>query len=147
MVLQLSKKRSEAFLAFAQLGPSRISANVVTGEEECKIFFPEDYDIVEEEIIETTKKPSKKKSKKKPAKEEEEGTDEQAAAAEDGQPEVIVEAVGEVEDNQLKAEVKNDGINEQISVEGADETEGEDKATSPMPEEATSENADTGNAS
>lgn len=136
MVLQLSKKRSEAFLAFAQLGPCRISTNVGTGEEECKIFFPEDYDTVEEEIIETTKKTVKKRGKKKQAKEEEEEAEEQPAVATEGQPEIMPE---EGEGGEAEGEERDEGEGGEGDEEGeatAEEgVDGADKATSPMPME------------
>lgn len=126
MVLQLSKKRSDAFLAFAQLGPSRISNNVATGEEECKVFFPEDYDIPEEEIVdEVKKKPTKKKGKKKAAEEEEAEQAEAAAEAEaapaEGEAAAAEGAEGDAEGGEEAAE-GGEGQGE----EGA---EGVDKAT------------------
>lgn len=134
MVLQLSKKRSEAFLAFAQLGPCRISTNVAVGEEECKTFFPEDYDIVEEEIIEATRKPVRKKSKKKQPKEEEEGAEEQPAAAPEGQPEVIPEeGEGGGAEGEERGEVEGGEGGEGEEEKGEEGVDGADKATSPMP--------------
>lgn len=71
LVVQLSKKKSDAMLAFAQMGPTYISPNEVVGASDCKRFFPEDYDEPEEEIVEIIRKPSiSKKKKKKPVKEE-----------------------------------------------------------------------------
>lgn len=141
MVVQLSKKRSDAFLAFAQLGPSRISTNVATGEEECKIFFPEDYDIEEETIQVVAKKAPKKKGKKKPTREEGEGAVE-GVVAEEEQVEVIPEegevVVGEGEEEEgVEGEGAEGAVEEGAEdVEAADEA---DKATSPMTEEILSE--------
>lgn len=129
MVLQLSKKRSDAFLAFAQIGPTRISPNVATGEEECKIFFPEGYDIPEEEIVEEVKKkPAKKKGKKKPAKEQEEGAEE--AQAEEGQPEAATEEGEKAAEGEAGGEEEGGGEDEGAEGgEGAGEAaEGEERA-------------------
>lgn len=148
MVVQLSKKRSDAFFAFAQLGPSRISTNIATGEEECKIFFPEDYDLVEEETVQlVSKKPIKKKGKKKPAKEQDDGVPEETISGE-GQPEAVVE------EGEGGVEVAGGEGVEEEGAEGGEEEGGEgeeevneaDKATSPMAEEATAEGGEeTGN--
>lgn len=117
MVVQLSQKRSDAYLAFVQLGPSRMSTNPATGEEECKIFFPEGYDVPEEEVVEeeeeVRKKPSRKRGKRSSQQQQ------QPAAAEGEQPEAVPEEGGAEEEA------------------GEGEPEGADKATSPMQEEAT----------
>ncbi|KAF7273098.1 hypothetical protein GWI33_014161 [Rhynchophorus ferrugineus] len=49
MVMQVSKKRSEAILAFASLDPIYMSPNPKEGKMECAKFFPEGYEEVEEE--------------------------------------------------------------------------------------------------
>ncbi|KAJ8942898.1 hypothetical protein NQ314_009873 [Rhamnusium bicolor] len=87
LVMQVSKKRSECILAFAQLGPAYISPNPKEGKRECEIFFPDDYES-EEEVEEE-------------GEGEDEATDEitqTGTQVEDYVPEVVaeVEAEGEV---------------------------------------------------
>ncbi|XP_018319594.1 fibrous sheath CABYR-binding protein [Agrilus planipennis] len=84
LVIQLSKKKSEAVLAFITVNPTRVSNNVVDGEEECKKFFPEGYDEpIEEEVVEE-EKPKKKKKKKAKEGGEEAATAASVAEAEEG---------------------------------------------------------------
>ncbi|KAK5647084.1 hypothetical protein RI129_005548 [Pyrocoelia pectoralis] len=64
LVIQLSKKKSDAWCALAQLNPTYMSHNTVSGEEECKLFFPEGYDIAEDEVVERVVEVKKKKTKK-----------------------------------------------------------------------------------
>ncbi|XP_056646632.1 uncharacterized protein LOC130451559 isoform X6 [Diorhabda sublineata] len=51
LVIQLSKKKSECVLTFAQIGPIYISPNPQEGARECALFFPDDYSesLTEEE--------------------------------------------------------------------------------------------------
>ncbi|CAG9835280.1 unnamed protein product [Diabrotica balteata] len=53
LIIQLSKKKSECVLAFAQIGPSYISPNPQEGAKECQLFFPDDYaeSLTEEEQV------------------------------------------------------------------------------------------------
>lgn len=149
MVIQLSKKRSEAFLAFAQLNPAYMSPNILRGEEECKLFFPEDYDIPEEgeeedevEIVETKKKPGKRRSKKSITSQEETHSVIELAegeAPDESQPldAMAEEGEGATEEGE---KIGEDG-QEEAGGEGAAKPEGEEGAlteevaTSPMTDE------------
>ncbi|XP_050505040.1 thioredoxin domain-containing protein 3 homolog isoform X2 [Diabrotica virgifera virgifera] len=53
LIIQVSKKKSECVLAFAQIGPSYISPNPQEGAKECQLFFPDDYaeSLTEEEQV------------------------------------------------------------------------------------------------
>lgn len=43
LVVQVSMKKSECILAFAQLGPTYMSPNAEEGRRECELFFSDDY--------------------------------------------------------------------------------------------------------
>lgn len=50
MIVQVSKKKSDTLLAFAQCGPTYISSNAEEGEAEAKKFFFKGYDDLEEHV-------------------------------------------------------------------------------------------------
>lgn len=50
--MQVSKKRSECILAFAQMRPLYMSPNPKEGKSECAKFFPEGYDSEDEAEVE-----------------------------------------------------------------------------------------------
>lgn len=126
LVIQLSKKRSEAWCAFSQLGPVFMSHNTVEGAVQCNKFFPEGYeepDEDEDEVVEVKK--SKKGKKGKKPKEPTTPSQEDLLDAEDAS------------DDQLLEEDEPEGEGEGEAEGEGEEEEGEDvdKATSPMPEE------------
>ncbi|KAJ8982019.1 hypothetical protein NQ317_007727 [Molorchus minor] len=63
IVIQLIKENPECLAAFMDLGPSYVSSDAVVGEEECKSFFPPDYNAPAVEVTEVKKK-SRRKGKK-----------------------------------------------------------------------------------
>lgn len=70
LVLKVTKGSAEAVTALKELGPIYISPNMVIGQEECLLFFPDGYtnleegEGVEEEVVEVSKKKKKRKKKK-----------------------------------------------------------------------------------
>lgn len=150
LVLQLSKKRSEAFLAFATLNPMYMSPNIKVGEQECKLFFPEGYDIPEEEIVETKKKAGKRRSKKSITSQQEdaqsvtEQAEGEAPADENQQLDAVTEEgeAGTTEEGEKVGEEEQEIAAEEAVGEGGEEvtqTEEADKATSPMTDEGAPE--------
>ncbi|KAF5275639.1 hypothetical protein FQA39_LY06751 [Lamprigera yunnana] len=125
LVIQLSKKKSEALCAFAQMNPTYISHNTVIGEQECKIFFPEGYEEPVEEVGGEVIEPKKKKGKGKKAKTQA----------------LVTSVVSETEEEKKDHEEEDDeeegegedeeGGEEEIEGEAVDEA---DKATSTIPE-------------
>ncbi|KAB0797855.1 hypothetical protein PPYR_08848 [Photinus pyralis] len=69
LVIQLSKKKSDAWCALSQLNPTYMSHNTVDGEKECKMFFPEDYDVPEDEVVDKVVQVKKKKGRRGKKKE------------------------------------------------------------------------------
>lgn len=141
MVIQLSKKSSESVLAFASLGPTHLSSNMIEGKRECAIFFPEDYDEPEpeEEVVE--QKPKKKKKGAKKAKPKPEEVVEEEQVGEEEVPEDVDEEEADEEEDDVDDVDVEDESHEQSSVaigEPLSEiggVEGADKATSPVGEE------------
>lgn len=70
LILKVTKGNAEALAELKELGPTYISKNMVVGQEECLLFFPEGYtnledgEGVEEEVVEVSKKKKKRKKKK-----------------------------------------------------------------------------------
>ncbi|XP_055854560.1 uncharacterized protein LOC129918196 [Episyrphus balteatus] len=68
LVLKVAKTTSHTMLAFAEYGPSYVSANTVVGKQEALKLFPEGYvnvEVVEEEEPEVGEEITKKKKKSK----------------------------------------------------------------------------------
>lgn len=139
IVLQLSKKSSEAVLAFANLGPSHMSSNIKDGKYECKLFFPEDYDEPEPVEEEVEEKPKKKKKGKKASKtkvEEEEAEigdmEEEAPEIMEGEEDDADEDEGEDGDAEDESnEISQVAIGEPLSEITGNADAAADKATSP----------------
>lgn len=45
----MSEKKSECILALAQLAPAYMSANSREGKSDCEKYFPDDYQVSEDE--------------------------------------------------------------------------------------------------
>lgn len=81
LVIQLSRKKSEALCVLSQLNPTYISHNTVVGEEDCKYFFPEGYDEVTAEEEVAVAEPVKRKDSVADEVDEEEVDEEDKATS------------------------------------------------------------------
>ena len=131
--MQLAKTNQTAVQAFTSLGPTYCSSNTVVGENECKILFPDGYDMVAAEKVVATKKKSKKKLKKLTAQNEED-TDGYKEAIEDVEfSEGTLIDDGELEDIDLDEDDEEFERTKYADIRT--EFNETDKATSPMSSE------------
>lgn len=126
LIVQISKKFFEIYEEYKNFGPTFCSKNSVVGEEDCRRFFPPDYDVPEEsEQVVETKKKRRRARKEKPAIPSQETALENIAVSE-------VEAVEEEELNDAEMVEKESLVDEDEENEEAGSSIGADKATSPM---------------